>query len=229
MSAQTHCRECGVEIAYEPSALPLVRSIRPTLCDDCARAEREERDALLAAGEREQRGVPPRYRGATFESFTAHTASQQSALEAMRDHAGDGVMLLGNAGSGKTHLACAAIDAGPAGSLFANTAALLDDVRRGYDGDGRGLFARALSAPLLALDDLGSEAVTDWVRDRLYTLINHRWDNCLPLIVTTNVPAADLAERIGQGVASRIAGCCRHRVRIKGPDGRRVASNKETT
>ena len=144
-----------------------------------------------------------------------------AALELLRDRAGEGVMLIGDAGCGKTHLACAAISVGPPGSLFANTTTLLDDVRRGFGGEGQGLFARALSAPLLALDDLGSEAVTDWVRDRLYALINHRWDHCLPLLVTTNVLAADLAERIGQGVTSRIAGCCAHRIRVQGPDGRR--------
>ena len=78
-----------------------------------------------------------------------------------------------------------------------------------------------LASPLLALDDLGAEAVTDWVRDRIYTLINHRWDHCLPLLVTTNVAPADLASRIGQGIASRIAGCCAHRISVKGPDARR--------
>ena len=107
-----------------------------------------------------------------------------------------------------------------------NAAVLLDDLRRGYNGEGQGLFVRALAAPLLALDDLGSEAVTDWVRDRLYTLINHRWDHCMPLIVTTNVAPADLAERVGQGVASRIAGCCAQRISVKGPDGRREAGER---
>jgi DNA replication protein DnaC len=99
-------------------------------------------------------------------------------------------------------------------------------VRKGFDGESQGLFVRALSAPLLALDDLGSEAVTDWVRDRIYTLLNHRWDHCLPLLVTTNVAPADLAERIGQGVASRIAGCCARRITVKGPDARREAGER---
>lgn len=142
----------------------------------------------------------------------------------MRDHADEGVMLTGGAGCGKTHLACAAVLDGPSGSLFVNVSEMLDDIRRGYDGHGDGLYTMALSAPRLVLDDMGSEAVTDWVRDRLYTLINHRWDRCRPLIVTTNVPAGQLAERIGQGVASRLAGCCAHRIIVKGPDSRRENS-----
>ncbi|MDI9600122.1 MAG: ATP-binding protein [Acidobacteriota bacterium] len=221
MSVTCVCRECGAEFGYEPSASPLVVGFRPQICNGCAAAADAERIALAADAERALRGVPPRYEGASFASFAAHTPSQRLALELLRDRAGEGVMLIGDAGCGKTHLACAAISVGPPGSLFANTTTLLDDVRRGFGGEGQGLFARALSAPLLALDDLGSEAVTDWVRDRLYALINHRWDHCLPLLVTTNVLAADLAERIGQGVTSRIAGCCAHRIRVQGPDGRR--------
>ncbi len=217
----TTCRQCGGVLEYEVSANPLLAGLKPTLCEACAAVADAKDAATRTIREREARGIPPRYATATFESFVAHTDTQADALEAMRDHAGEGVMLIGRAGCGKTHLACAAVLAGPEGSLFCNTAALLDDVRHGFDGGGHGLFARALDAPLLALDDLGSEAVTDWVRDRLYVLINHRWDHCLPLLVTTNVMAADLATRIGQGVASRIAGCCARRIAMKGPDLRR--------
>lgn len=224
MTATTHCTRCGSQIAYEPSDNPLLANLHPTVCDGCADREAAAMRAEIEAAEHEDRGIPPRYVGASFATFTAHTPSQELALEALRDRAAEGVMLLGAAGCGKTHLACAAIAAAKPRSLFANTTVLLDDLRRGYGGEsGADLFARAKDAPLLALDDLGAEAITDWVRDRLYVLINHRWDNCRPLIVTTNVPAADLAERIGQGVASRIAGCCAHRIRVKGPDGRRAS------
>lgn len=226
MSAVAFCRECGGEIRYEPAGSGLAAGLRPSLCESCAAAQDAEQAALLAAGEREARCLPPRYREATFEAYAARTPSQELALEAMRDHAAEGVMLIGGAGCGKTHLACCAISAGPSGSLFVNVAALLDDVRKGFDGESQGLFVRALAAPLLALDDLGSEAVTDWVRDRIYTLLNHRWDHCLPLLVTTNVAPADLAERIGQGVASRIAGCCARRITVKGPDARREAGER---
>lgn len=209
---------------FQPSSNPLLAGLKPTLCEACAAVADAEQIARRTVREREARGIPPRYAAADFASFSVCTDTQAAALKAMRDHAAEGVMLIGKAGTGKTHLACAAIIAGPDGSLFANTTALLDDVRRGYDGGGQRLFERALDAPLLALDDLGSEAVTDWVRDRLYVLINHRWDHCLPLLVTTNVQAADLAERIGQGVASRIAGCCKRRIEVVGPDGRREVS-----
>lgn len=214
----TVCRFCGSPIEFEANQITY---LKPSICKSCMDALNRQANDDCRQRELKARGIPPRYRGATFDSFRPVTPSQQAALEAARDHAGEGVMLLGKAGCGKTHLACAAIMAGPDGSLFANTAELLDDVRRGFDGAGSRLFERALRSPLLALDDLGAEAVTDWVRDRLYTLINHRWDHCLPLIVTTNVKAADLAARIGQGVASRIAGCCARRIEVQGPDGRR--------
>ena len=63
--------------------------------------------------------------------------------------------------------------------------------------------------------------MTDWVRDRLYTLLNRRWNECRPLIVTTNCAAALLAQRTGEGATSRLAGICARRIEVTGPDLRR--------
>jgi DNA replication protein DnaC len=234
------CNRCGADIDYEvpdveasePDRSDWARAIaalRPGICADCLRAdsEREAQESAAAAErerirEREARNIPRRYIAATFDSFKPATTSQAKALEAVRSHCEDGVLLVGQSGCGKTHLACAAVSAGPVGGLFVGATELLDDVRRGFDGGGRGLYERALTTPLLVLDDIGQEAVTDWVRDRLYTLVNHRWNEMLPVLVTTNHGPDALAARIGAGTASRIVGLCKRRIQVKGPDGRRT-------
>ncbi|HZL07425.1 MAG TPA: ATP-binding protein [Coriobacteriia bacterium] len=225
MTTTATCKTCGSAFEYEPASLgktTIAIRFAPGMCSSCAEVE-AQRDAAQRRQERfADRNLPRRYVDATFDGFTVGTPSQQRALDVVRDHAADGVYLMGRAGCGKTHLAACAVADGPGGSLFVPVTELLDDIRAGFGGDGRGLYERALRAPLLALDDLGAEQVTDWVRDRLYNLLNARWNACLSLIVTTNVPPKLIAERIGDGAASRIAGLCRHRIEVQGPDGRRV-------
>lgn len=217
------CRECRTEYPYSVLSFRGLTVPAPSICPRCAQAAEDAEGAQASADELAARNIPPRYQGATFATFIPATGEQEQALAAVRDEAASGVLLMGRAGCGKTHLAAAAIIAGPVGSLFAPTTQLLDDIRAGYDGAGRGLYERSLTAPLLALDDLGAEAVTDWVRDRLYSLLNERWNRCLPAIVTTNCSPRVIAERIGDGAASRLAGMCARRIEVKGIDLRRSA------
>ena len=72
---------------------------------------------------------------------------------------------------------------------------------------------------MLALDDLGSEQVTDWVREQLFLVINSRYEQMLPTIITTNDSLESLEEHVGQRITSRIAGMCQGVV-LDGPDYR---------
>jgi len=229
MTATVTCRACAASFDYEPappSDSTFAVQFAPTICNACAAAEQEAEVRRRRQEALAERNVPRRYGSATFESYVPRTPSQQRALELVRGSAGEGVYLMGRAGTGKTHLAaCAALE-GPSGSLFVATTELLDDIRAGFDGYGRGLYERAKLSPLLVLDDLGCEAVTDWVRDRLYNLLNARWNAVLPLIVTTNAAPKLIAERIGDGAASRLAGLCRHRIEVEGPDARRSGASR---
>jgi DNA replication protein DnaC len=61
---------------------------------------------------------------------------------------------------------------------------------------------------VLALDDLGVEKQTDFVKNMTYYLINHRDQNGLITLITTNLKASDIALEIDQRIASRIKGMC---------------------
>ena len=78
-------------------------------------------------------------------------------------------------------------------------------------------YAWYLDAPLLILDDLGTEKLTDWAAEKLDTLIDHRYIKGLPLVVTTNVPAAQLSPRIASRLQDRRLGRV---VTLSGPDYR---------
>jgi DNA replication protein DnaC len=59
-------------------------------------------------------------------------------------------------------------------------------------------------ADLVVLDDLGREKVTDWATERLYVLVNERYNRVLPTIVTTNYAAGELADRGYDALVSRL-------------------------
>ncbi len=99
----------------------------------------------------------------------------------------------GGYGCGKTHLAAAVanyrIDLGHP-VLFINTPDLLDHLRAAYsptaDTGYDTRFEQVRNAPLLILDDLGTQSNTDWAQEKLYQIFNYRYNARLPTIVTTN-------------------------------------------
>jgi len=111
--------------------------------------------------------------------------------------------LLGRSGAGKTHLAAAVanrcIELGrPA--LFIVVPDLLDHLRASYRPDApepyEGLFEQVRNAPLLVLDDLGAQSPTPWAVEKLYQILNHRYNLQLPTVITASVSLDGLDERV---------------------------------
>lgn len=140
----------------------------------------------------------------TFETFlpTGHglTESKQRNLRMAYDRAlsyakdpQGWLIFKGGYGCGKTHLAAAIanyrISLGHP-VLFINTPDLLDHLRAAYSPhaetgyDER--FDQVRNAPLLILDDLGTQSNTDWAQEKLYQIFNYRYNARTPTIVTTN-------------------------------------------
>ena len=73
------------------------------------------------------------------------------------------------------------------------------------------------------IDDIGAEKASEWTAERLYTIVDHRYANCLPLMVTSNLPPSKLTEQTGERTASRLAEMCQV-VAMTGTDRRRPAA-----
>ena len=76
---------------------------------------------------------------------------------------------------------------------------------------------------LLVLDDVGVDRPSEWIKSTYWTLMDRRFDWELPVVITTNKPLEGkgelLADRIGEGAASRLLGLCRGNIiDMTGPD-----------
>jgi DNA replication protein DnaC len=112
------------------------------------------------------------------------------------------LILQGGYGCGKTHLAAAianfAVSIGMP-TLFITVPDLLDSLRFAYNDPQSTFeerFDRIRNAPLLILDDFGTQNATAWAQEKLFQIINYRYINRLPLVVTTNLSEKDIEDRI---------------------------------
>jgi len=112
------------------------------------------------------------------------------------------LLLSGGYGCGKTHLAAAianfAVDLGIP-TLFLTVPDLLDSLRFSYD-DPESTFEQRFdeirSAPLLVMDDFGTQNATAWAQEKLFQILNYRYINKLPLVITTNLMLEEMEPRI---------------------------------
>lgn len=180
--------------------------------------------------------VPKRY----------HNATATDIVPALADWDGESVFLSGGVGVGKTHQAAALLVAhwpryahsnkvptawGPGWETMEhrlsiqwwNAPGLLEAIRHSYNHPDAA--PDHTSCELLVLDDLGAEKPSEWVEERLYTIINYRYEQQLATIVTSNKTLTELGESIGARTASRLRELCEFRIRLTGGDRRKTAGN----
>ncbi|MGQ9826036.1 MAG: ATP-binding protein, partial [Desulfotomaculales bacterium] len=74
---------------------------------------------------------------------------------------------------------------------------------------------------LVVLDELGAEKSSEWVTERLYVIINARYNEMLPTIITSNLEMEELEALPGwERIVSRLFEMC-HLVKVDGKDYRR--------
>ena len=74
-------------------------------------------------------------------------------------------------------------------------------------------------ANILILDDLGAEKSSEFALQSLYVIIDQRYSEIRPTIITSNLSLGEIAEKVGDRIASRIAGMCKV-IELKGKDRR---------
>ena len=136
------------------------------------------------------------FRDKHFKNFNSHIPGIQEPFKLCYDYANDPdgwLLLIGRNGCGKTHLAAAIANQHLAkGSLvlFATVPDLLDHLRATFAPTSTvvydQLFSSMREAELLILDDLGSEQNSPWASEKLFQLLNYRYNSRYPTVITTN-------------------------------------------
>ena len=194
------------------------------VCPDCASQIQQERLLRLRAT------LPEAQRELTFAGLKPHKPALSVKNQKLYDEAArfcqayaigevdePWLLLAGNPGWGKTHLAiCIANyrldhpDLNLPQANYTTFPDLLARLRRGFDN---GEYDRDLvmyrECPLLILDDLGAEKDTGWTHEKLYEVLDHRYAGRLSTVITTNVPVEKADERIADRMMDTHTGLVR--------------------
>jgi len=120
------------------------------------------------------------------------------------------MVLQGGYACGKTHLAAAVANYRSGEGippLFIMVPDLMDHLRATFSPDSKVSYDRRFdeikTSPLLVLDDLGTESMTPWVKEKLYQLFNYRYNANLPTIITTTDTLSEIDPRIRSRILDR--------------------------
>jgi len=171
-------------------------------------------NALIAAG------ITPRFADSTFDSYRADTVQQQKALAECRGYAeqfgenyraGRPLILTGNVGTGKTHLATAIVrtvvadGAGaliiPAGDIIAVARA---SVVPGSGYTDRDVVMHLGGLDLLVIDEVGAQKGSEYELGLLHSVVDKRYQAVLPTILVSNLDTAGLTKFIGERAIDRL-------------------------
>jgi len=227
------------------------------ICDDSGLRVIERPDGTRAAQECTCRGerramkqvssarIPERYQHCTLDSYEPSYKGQNKGLQAALmqarsfvrgyplDTGGNGLLLTGSIGVGKTHLAVgmlqALIQERGAKGLFWDYRDLLKAVQHSYNPavatTEHDVLRPVFEAEVLVLDELGANRPTEWVWDTVAHILNTRYNDRRTTIITTNyanlppggemsvgvraaVREETLGDRIGERMRSRLQEMC---------------------
>lgn len=188
-------------------------------CPECSREDEEayqrkekEREAKdqrerEAEAERERirkiraMGIEPAYDNSTLSSFVAETQEQKHNAERVQnliDGAVKKLIMLGPNGTGKTHLACAAVMT--MGGKIMTMYEISAEIRSSYRGDGEdelSILDRLSRYPLLVIDEIGRTKGSETEANWLSYIIDKRHVRGLPIILISNKHALKHCEKKG--------------------------------
>lgn len=136
--------------------------------------------------------------------------------------------LWGQPGRGKSHLLaamCVRLINSDLSVLYVATRKLLRDLQR-FDADAQSMWDRAVTVPVLALDDIGAEQATEWRHDQLADLVEERYARDRPILIATNWPPSQWDRVMDGRTASRLRGMT-FSVELAGHDRRLSPTTQE--
>ena len=242
------CDKCGEPIQKIIELLGSKRKV-PIVCS-CRKKELEEKEKLELNLEKQNRLkslmknslMEQSFFEKTFEAWDFNKGSKSmynlgfkysDNFKKAKEN-GLGLLIHGSPGNGKSYLSFAIANKLlqkqiPVICISIN--GLLERIRETYSKWGKEGEAEILkslgNADLVVLDDLGTEQSTDWSVTKVYNIIDSRYRNKLPLIVTTNHSLDDLREMYGERTVDRLLEMCTP-IQNNGPSIRKEKAKENT-
>ena len=153
-----------------------------------------------------------------FENFII-TETNKKEIEIIKDftqkcinkNQKNGLIITGKSGVGKTHLATAILNKLTEKDmlvLMGRLIVLLDvikDTFKDFSSKEKDIIELYSKVDMLIIDDLGTERISSWALEKLYTIIENRNENKLPIIVTTRFDKESLLDRFCQSEDEELA------------------------
>jgi DNA replication protein DnaC len=186
---------------------------------EAAELERQQRERARLEDLLGRAAIPVRFIGRDFDNYRAETPGQRAALTAARDYAenfdrhartGESLLMLGKAGTGKSHLASSILQAiMPAHcGLYTTAADVIEMVRETWRRDSERSQGRVLhtlsTVPLLVIDEVGVQYGTESEQNTLFQIIDRRYRDRRPLILMANLQPAELQTLLGDRIYDRL-------------------------
>lgn len=164
--------------------------------------------------------IPPRFIGRTFDNYRVEQGTKAfNVLDICRTYAKDfdrnlktgaSLVLSGNPGTGKSHLAAAILQGilpkhvGAYVTLMDLIRKLRDTWRRDSEMTESQLLNKLQAIPLLVIDEVGVQYGTDGERSILFDVMDRRYREMRPTILMTNLGKDDFRVAVGDRVFDRL-------------------------
>ena len=164
-------------------------------------------------------GIPLRFSGKTLSNYVAETQEQISALSVATSYAdnwcdvkkdGRSLLLLGNPGTGKTHIAIGIAkkiaEENNASAFYISFIDLIEEIKSGWRSDktDNKTIEKIKTVDLLIIDEISSAYNSDSEKIQLFRIINKRYEAILPTIVISNSDLDETKRQMGAAAFDRL-------------------------
>ena len=223
------CEKCGDPIQKDIVILNVLRRV-PIVCS-CRKKELEKKAIEDENKEKQIRLnsifknslMDEKFKRCTFETWD-HSRGSEKVFKICSKYAENfksakednlGLMLYGEPGNGKTHaVSCIANYLMLRGipTICVSINKMLERIKETYSSygkEGEETVLKSLSnADLLIIDDLGTEQKNEWSSAKIYNIMDSRYRNGLPTIITTNINLKDLKDMYQKRTYDRLMEMC---------------------